>query len=229
MNITKFNKQYFEFLIPQRTRLTTEYSLNEESTEKQINSALTTMMLKDYDMIKNYLSTNVKNILDIGCGLGLIDIALYHHYNKNTRLHLLDKTNSISKDTSVRGFNKEYIFYNSMDATKDTLLSNGVNSNDIFTYEADPKNISLLKNNKYDLILSLLSCGWHYSIETYIDLIKSTLSEDGLLILDIRHNTGQLEYALEHFNLIHTIVNTAESKHTGGTIGDRYIFKLKND
>lgn len=229
MNIIEFNKQYFEFLIPQRTRLTTEYSLNEESTEEQINLALTTMMLKDYNMIKDHLPNNIKNILDIGCGLGLIDIALYHHYNKNIDLHLLDKTNSISKDTSVRGFNKEYIFYNSMDATKDTLSSNGVYSNNIFTYEADFENINLLQNNKYDLILSLLSCGWHYSIETYIDLIKSTLSKDGLLILDIRHNTGQLEYAIKHFDLVHTIVNIAESKHTGGTIGDRYIFKLKND
>jgi len=84
-----------------------------------------------------------------------------------------------------------------------------------------------LNKNRINLILSLLSCGWHYSIETYVDLIKNTLSDNGILILDIRHNTGQLEYAMEHFDLIHTIVNTAESKHTGGTIGDRYVFKKK--
>lgn len=169
----------------------------------------------------------VLSVLDIGCGLGLIDIALYHHYNKNVDLHLLDKTNSITKDTSVRGFNKEYIFYNSMDATEDTLSSNGVNTNNILLYEADDTSVKELNKNSFDLILSLLSCGWHYSIETYVDLIKNTLNDDGMLILDIRHNTGQLEYAMEHFNLIHTIVNTAESKHTGGTIGDRYIFKKK--
>lgn len=227
MNITKFNKQYFEFLIPQRTRLTTEYALTETSSNEQINLALTNMMLKDYNMIKEYLPSKVNNVLDIGCGLGLIDIALYHHYNKNANLHLLDKTNSITKDTSVRGFNKEYIFYNSMDATKDTLSSNGVDTNNILLYEADDNSVKELNKNSFDLILSLLSCGWHYSIETYVDLIKNTLSDNGILILDIRHNTGQLEYAMEHFDLIHTIINTAESKHTGGTIGDRYIFKKK--
>jgi hypothetical protein len=226
MKITSFNKDYFQYLIPQRTRLKTEYSLTLDSSEEAINEALTTMMLKDYNMIKEYLPKKVNNSLDIGCGLGLIDVALSNHYN-DINMHLLDKTNSIDENTSVRGFNKEYIFYNSMDATKDTLTSNGVNQNNIFTYEANDNNINILKKNNYELIISLLSCGWHYSLETYIDLIKTTLTPDGILILDIRHDTGQLEYAKEHFELLHSIVNTAESKHTGGTIGDRYIFKNK--
>jgi hypothetical protein len=83
---------------------------------------------------------------------------------------------------------------------------------------------SLIKN-KYDIIISLLSCGWHYSLETYIDLIKNTLSDEGIFVVDIRHDTDQLEYAKKHFKLINVLTNTAESKHTGGTIGDRYIFK----
>jgi SAM-dependent methyltransferase len=226
MKITNFNKEYFEYLIPQRTRLTTEYTITQDSSDNKINDALTSMMLKDYNMIQPHLPSNVDNILDIGCGLGLIDLALYKHYN-NVNLHMLDKTNSISKDTSVRGFNKEYIFYNSMDATKDTLVSNGVPNENINLYEVTTEHLDVLKHKKYDLILSLLSCGWHYSIETYVDLIKSTLAPEGILILDIRHNTGQLEYAQEHFELVNTIINTAESKHTGGTIGDRYIFKAK--
>jgi|688.fasta_scaffold276093_3 SAM-dependent methyltransferase len=227
MNIKKFNKQYFEFLLPQRTRLATEYSLTENSTNEEFNSSLTTMMLKDYDMICNHLPKNVDNILDIGCGLGLIDIALYHHYEKNVNLYLLDKTNSISKDTSIRGFNKDYVFYNSMDATKETLSDNGVNIDNINSYEVSDTSINELNQYKFDLIVSLLSCGWHYSIQTYIDLIKNTLTEDGVLILDIRHNTDQLDFIQQHFDLVATIINVAESKHTGGTIGDRYIFKHK--
>jgi len=227
MKINKFNKEYFKFLFPQRTRLKTEYALTLDSSQDQINDALTTMMIKDYNMIKNYLPTKITNSLDIGCGLGLIDIALYNHYNGEVNIHLLDKTNVIDENTSVRGFNKEYIFYNSMDSTKDTLVSNGVKENSIFTYEVTKNNIEQLNQNKYDLIISLLSCGWHYSLETYINLIKNTLTSDGVLILDIRHDTGQLDYAKEHFELLYTVVNTAESKHTGGTIGDRYIFKKK--
>lgn len=227
MKIQKFNKEYFVHLFPQRTRLKTEYQLTINSNSNDINDALTTMMIKDYNMIKSYLPEHTSNILDIGCGLGLIDIALNQHYQGNVNLHLLDKTNEISEDTSVRGFNKQYIFYNSMNATRHTLVDNGVNYEKLFTYEVSDKSIEQIRANKFDVIISLLSCGWHYSIETYIDLIKQTLSETGILILDIRHDTGQLEYALEHFILVDKVINIAESKHTGGTIGDRYIFKLK--
>lgn len=227
MRINKFNKEYFKYLIPQRTRLTTEYALTKDSSDEQINDALTIMMIKDYDMIKHTLPTQVENILDIGCGLGLIDLALYNHYNGNISINLLDKTNTISEDTSVRGFNKEYVFYNSMDATVETLTSNGVAENTLHAYEVNDDSLQAIEGKQFDLIMSFLSCGWHYSIETYVELIKKTLKADGVLILDIRHNTGQLEYAMEHFNLVDTIINTAESKHTGGTIGDRYVFKQK--
>lgn len=227
MKINKFNKEYFKFLFPQRTRLKTEYALTLDSSADQINDALTTMMIKDYNMIKDYLPANINNSLDIGCGLGLIDIAFFNHYNGHINLHLLDKTNSIEENSNVRGFNEKYVFYNSMDSAVDTLTSNGVSENSILAYEVSESNIEAINQNKYELIVSLLSCGWHYSIQTYTDLIKNTLTADGILILDIRHDTNQLEYAKEHFELLHTIINTAESKHTGGTIGDRYIFKKK--
>lgn len=227
MNIKSFNKDYFRYLIPQRTRITTEYQLSYDSSQDEIDAALSKMMNKDYDMIKSYLPIGSNNILDIGCGLGLIDIALYHHYNQSVNLFLLDKTNTITEDTHIRGFNKEYVFYNSMDCTRDTLQTNGVDGSNIFSYEVSTESLNKIEETKFDVILSLLSCGWHYSIETYVDLIKNTLSKNGVLILDIRHDTGQLEYAKEHFDLVDVVINTAESKHTGGTIGDRYIFKLK--
>lgn len=224
IEIKNFNREYFKFLFPQRTRLKTEYGLNFNSEQSEIDESLSAMMTKDYNMIKDFLPKNVANILDIGCGIGLIDLALYRHYN-NVNLHLLDKTNVIDENTSIRGFNKKYVFYNSMDATKKTLQDNGVDSKNIYIYEVD-NNVELIYKQRYDLIVSLLSCGWHYSIETYIDLLKNNLNDDGVLILDIRHDTGQLEYAKEHFELFKHIVNNAESKENG-TIGDRYIFRKK--
>lgn len=227
--ITYFKKEYLEFLVPQRTRINTEYLPTNESSESEIASALETMFLRDYGMIKPHLPQNVSNILDIGCGLGLVNIPLYNHYDKSVNLHLLDKTNSIEINQSVRGFNKEYVFYNSMEATRDTLTSNGVLNQNVHTYEVSTESIEQLGKIKYELIVSLLSCGWHYSIETYVDLIKNTLSPNGVLVLDIRYDTNELEYAKDNFYLIDKVVNTAESKHTGGTIGDRYFFKLKSN
>lgn len=227
MKIRKFDREYFKYLIPQRTRLKTEYSLSEISTSDEINNALTKMVKIDYDMISNYLPEKATSILDIGCGLGLIDLAVYEHYDKSCKLSLLDKTNTIDENTSVRGFNQKYVFYNSLQSTKNTLVDNGVSFEDINTFEVSEESVQELAECEFDVIMSLLSCGWHYPIETYVDLIKKSLKPEGVLILDIRHDTGQLEYAKKHFELVDTIINTAESKHTGGTIGDRYIFKRK--
>jgi 16S rRNA G1207 methylase RsmC len=183
------------------------------------------MVEKDFVQIENHLPANAANVLDIGCGLGLIDIAIHKHYSSEPVMHLLDKTQDLAEGESIRGFNKEYTFYNSLDGSKETLISNDVAEDKIKTYEVGQH--QALNEIKFDLIISLLSCGWHYSLETYVDLIKNQLTHNGILILDIRHNTGQLEYAQEHFNLIQTIENTNESKHTGGTVGDRYVFSKK--
>jgi ubiquinone/menaquinone biosynthesis C-methylase UbiE len=224
--IKKFNKDYFKYLFPQRTRLMTEYALNQDSDNDFICEQIGKMVEKDYDMIKSYLPQTADSILDIGCGLGLIDLALYNHYNGELEVNLLDKTKDLDEGENIRGFNgKKYTFYNSLDASLSTLSDNGVDTDKIKCYEVDSH--SDLFNKKYDIIVSLLSCGWHYSIELYKDLIQSTLKPEGTLILDIRHNTDQLDYAKEHFELVDHIINSAESRHDGGTVGDRYIFKLK--
>ena len=225
MIIKSFNTEYLKYLFPQRTRLMTEYALTADSDPALVASQINTMVDKDYQQIKSYLPSQASNILDIGCGLGLIDIALSNHYNSEVNLHLLDKTQDLQEGENVRGFNKQYTFYNSLNGSKETLITNGVQRDKIYTYEVGQH--EGLNQVKFDLIVSLLSCGWHYGIETYIDLIKNQLVKDGVLILDIRHNTDQLEYALEHFNLVKVIENTNESKHTGGTIGDRYVFSKK--
>jgi len=225
MIIKSFNTEYLKYLFPQRTRLMTEYALSKESDAALVASQINTMVEKDFNQIEKYLPSQANNVLDIGCGLGLIDIAIYKHYNSETNIHLLDKTQDLAEGESIRGFNKEYTFYNSLDGSKETLITNGVAENKITTYEVGQH--QALNEVKFDLIISLLSCGWHYGLETYVDLIKNQLTDNGILILDIRHNTGQLEYAQEHFNLIHTIENTNESKHTGGTVGDRYVFVKK--
>jgi hypothetical protein len=196
MIVSNFNKEYLQYLFPQRTRLTTEYALTEDSSQDDVDRALCKMVRKDYHMIEQYLPIKCDSILDIGCGLALSDIAIYNHYKSHYShdidVYLLDKNEFDT--TKISGFNKEYKGYNSMSAANDTLVSNGVPSDRIHMYETD------------------------------VDLFEQTLSDDGVLVLDIRHDTGQVETVKSKFNLHRQIYNHAESKHTGGNIGDRYIF-----
>jgi len=222
MNINNFNKDYLQYLFPQRTRLTTEYQLTNQSTQTEIDNAINLMIQKDFNMIEEYLPTHCDRSLDIGCGLGLINILLYKKY-KSTNIYLLDKTELNVEEIS--GIHKNYKFYNSMQAAKETITLNGIEENKLNLYETtDYKD---LFDIKFDVIFSLLSCGWHYPVSTYIDLLSNSLSDDGVLILDLRHNTDQLDILTSHFILEKQIYNYTESKHTGGNIGDRYIFKKK--
>lgn len=222
MKIKNFNKEYIKYLFPQRTRLTTEYQLTADSSAESIDDAITVTTNKDFDMVRNFLPNKCDNCLDIGCGLALIDICLYKHY-ENIELYLLDKT---ELDTDkIYGFNEQYRGYNSMQAAKETLLSNDIKEEHIHLYETTK--YDELYDMKFDIISSFLSCGWHYSVNTYLDLMQKALSPDGVLILDVRHNTGELEILNSNFVLVKQIFNYAESKHTGGNIGDRYIFKKK--
>lgn len=224
MTVSNFKREYLEYLFPQRTRLETEYALTRESTQEDVDAAISKMIQKDYLMVNDYLPIKCESILDIGCGLALSDVALYNHYKNNynnkPNIFLLDKNEFDT--TKISGFNKEYKGYNSMNAAHDILSTNGVDSDKINLYETD--NFDELYDKKYDIISSFLSCGWHYDVSTYMDLFDKTLSDTGVLILDIRHDTGQVETVKSKFNLHRQIYNHAESKHTGGNIGDRYIF-----
>ena len=76
--IKNFNKEYLKYLFPQRTRLTTEYALNTDSSQSEIDTALSTMIEKDFNMIEEYLPKECTKSLDIGCGLALINIPIYN-------------------------------------------------------------------------------------------------------------------------------------------------------
>lgn len=222
--IQVFDKKHLKYLFPQRTRLKTEYSLSENSDDNFILSQINKMVDNDFNIFKEYLPKDAKFVLDIGCGVGLVDVALYKHYG-SIDISLLDKTETLSEDAKISGFNQKYTFYNSLAVTGEILITNGVNENDITLREVD--DCGDLYYKKYNIIMSLLSCGWHYPISDYIDLLYVTLDDNGIIVVDIRHNTGQLDLMLKYFDIVAHIVNINESKHDGGTVGDRYIFKLK--
>ena len=127
--IEYFNKAYVDFLFLQRTRLKTEYGLSKESSEKEICEALCKLTKKDYDLVAGYLPANLDgvNILDIGCGLATIDIALSSR-TKDSVYYLLDKTEDIDPNRKFNGFNAEYVFYNNLDLLREFADKNVKNN-----------------------------------------------------------------------------------------------------
>jgi protein-L-isoaspartate O-methyltransferase len=130
------------------------------------------------------INYNVNSVLDIGCG-----IAGYHSgWMKNAKgeLFLFDK--STFNLSSLRyGMGATERYYNSLNLAKNYLARNGIEPNRIHTIEIDSKKFSY---RKYDLIVSFISLGFHYHIDTYwIDIIDS-IADEGLVIIDIRNNSS---------------------------------------
>jgi SAM-dependent methyltransferase len=138
----------------------------------------------DFDTIKDFLPKKVKNILDIGCGLGMIDLLLYKYYGA-VNLFLIDKTELNYKDLHY-GYDEKGRFYNDNNINFEFLKSNGVKVNNIYFHEA---NNTIPFRVKFDLIISTLAWGFHFPVRVYLDEVYDKLRKDGVLIIDIRKGT----------------------------------------
>jgi len=150
---------------------------------------------KEYNIIKNYLPNKAKNIMDVGCGLGIINIFLQQHYKNNLRYFLIDK-NKI--DLKIKyGFKDNYESYNDLQETKKLLNSNGIKNENILMIDAEKQ---IMIDQKIDFVISLKSMGYHYPYEKYLSLLKKVASDNCIFIFDLASKKYKdLEMIKKHF------------------------------
>lgn len=179
---------------------------------------------RDFNQIKPHLPTACLSTLDIGCGIGGIDILLYRHYNESIIMCLLDGNRD---PTSVEyGFSEKQHIYNSLDVTEKLLIENGVSSGDLIILEAD-KNNTIEVSNDFDLIISLFSWGFHYPISTYIEEVIKLIHKHSYLIIDIRKGTDGLNTLAKYFEK--TVIIDEGYKHYRVVISKPKLKGQKND
>ena len=147
---------------------------------KDIASEAENLFISEIDTFKEFLPKNVKNIMDIGCGLGIINVLLNKFYNDKTSFYLLDK-NRIDKKIKY-GFSSNYESYNDLNETKRIILENNISENCLFLFDVE-KEISI--DAKIDLVISLKSMGYHYPFETYLNLFKKNCNKNTTFIFDV--------------------------------------------
>lgn len=143
------------------------------------------------------LKDHTSRMLDIGCG-----IAGPESFFTVVDLYLIDKT-TIDQDLHY-GFQKTGSFYNSLDIAKKNLMANGVPEENIHLQEATPDN-KILFDVEFDLVISLISCGFHYPVDTYLKQIYEKLLPGGVLIIDIRKGTDGKEKIQKKFGNLRVI------------------------
>lgn len=173
---------------------------------QKLDESVQNLFEKEYETIKNFLPSNASNILDIGCGLAILDIFLAQNYEK-PNFFLIDKN---KVDLKIKyGFSKNYESYNNLNETKKILLANNILDEQIFLNNAEEK-IDI--NKKMDLVLSIKSMAFHYPLENYLDLLKRVCTKNTEFIFDISTERYQLDSLSEYFEKI-DVIYEEDSQH----------------
>ena len=164
-------------------------------------------MQAEYDRLRDHLPSHADSILDIGCGVAGIDVFLGRHYRFNPRIYLLDKT--ATDPVVYYGFESKGSVYNSLDVSRDMLIANGVAPGQIHTQEATDQN-EILFPESFDIVISLISWGFHYPVLTYIETVHQKMKPGGVLIIDIRTGTGGEQDISRFFGTYETIYQSGK-------------------
>lgn len=188
-----------------------------------IYSGIITGRLAFFEPVFSQLPQNA-NILNVGCGVGTIELILSQIYN--WKFYVVDKTSmSIRKNKDIKYYGAngdEHGFYNSWDILKDGIKTSGIDKSRFVMLnpeDAWPKDL--------DLIMSSYSWGWHYPLNVYWDRVS--LAPNGRIMLDILNN----EHSSKEIELItnrlerepverpYTVVDTSRFK-------DQHLLKNGN-
>ena len=183
-------------------RIATLIRLQRTWLKKADTEAIRTLYYKscmvDFNSIIPYIPKTIERLIDVGAGMGGVDVLLFKYYNGVPDLVLLD-ADRVDEGITY-GFSARPSAYSKKSEVKEFLISNGVPRDKFTCIKQFPA-----PSHQYDLILSLISCGFHYPLSVYMSNIKAGLKPEGVLIIDIRKDTGQFEILHSHFKYVDTI------------------------
>ena len=166
---------------------------------------------REYENIKSHLPGNPRSILDIGCGVAGIDIMLGKHYTERRiypDFYLLDKT-QLNADIYY-GIEDVPAYYNALDLSKSILEENGIDGAKIHTQEVNGG--PMFPGKSCDLVISLLSWGFHYPVSTYLDEVHEKLAPGGRLIMDVRKGNDGEQLLTDKFGSVRTIGDSKKTR-----------------
>ena len=167
-----------------------------------------------WEIADAYLAQPIKKLLDIGCGFAWESRWFNEKYG--TELWLLDgdsSTNAAKPETASYGNwntdSSQLKFYHTFDFLNSKLQELGTKNYHLI----DANNINIPSDVKFDVITSWLSCGHHYPVKTYIELMKRHSHKNTRIILDIRcKGTATNFIGVDGFEVVNVVSNEGGKK-----------------
>jgi SAM-dependent methyltransferase len=176
---------------------------------------------ENFDLLDTYLGTSPKTILDIGCGLAWESRLFNEKYG--TELYLLDgdfddnaQDDRIQQQARYTTDSKNFAFYYKLNFLKTEL--DKLNTQNY--HLVDCNNVSISEDIKFDVITSWVSCGFHYPVNTYRELILKHSHNNTVVVMDLRIPAKQRNPLVEpEFEMV-KIIN---QRHKYATSHIRFI------
>jgi SAM-dependent methyltransferase len=145
---------------------------------------------RDYNTIKDWILPEYRSVLDIGSGLGGVDILIGNETNIRT-INIMDGDGTVEKTSSYRDDTSAWC---DRKIAWD-LISRNVPFECIVKDYPPDSSLTI----PVDLVISLKSWGHHYPVAVYLPLVERSLAPGGRVIMDIRHRRGNgLQYMQDH-------------------------------
>lgn len=171
-----------------------------------VNQAMNEIHGEVIPVLQNITSNSLERVVSIGPGCGIFECFLcMQGFTK--QLLLIDIEDS---DRFYQGYSQSG--YANLAATKEFIQNNC----DVEVLTCNPQK-EILPNFNFTLALSILSMGFHYPCDSYVEFISSA-SSGSLFIMDKRLNVADNGYAeiVKHYSL---------EKLFGGSKSNRVILK----
>lgn len=137
----------------------------------------------DFDEIAPFLPASCGAILDVGSGLGGVNILLNEHFGGHVDVCLLDGEADVAK------MNLHRETFNDMAIAERFLRRHGVQR---FSYMTPKKNAP----RPFDLVVSFGSWCFHYPPAAYLDLVRASTRHGATIIVDVRKGKPDWERQL---------------------------------
>jgi len=185
-------------LILQRSQLRVHKTLTNAHVTAEMQQTFSTF-------IEPYLPiADRPRIVDIGPGLAMYHIYIARHYGGRSDHFLVDNNTQAHWDTSRKSLHKTggwhkhgskpLPFYGSQHCARAIAVSNGVSAEHWHPIDPTEEAVRALGRHSADLVMSLLSMGFHYPVSTYASAIHAVLKPHrGRLLLTLRSSESRQE------------------------------------
>ncbi len=163
-----------------------------------------------FSEIQPHLPPTCKAILDIGGGMGGIDVLVHRHYSatQDVNVYILDGDDDQPKVELHRQT------FSNRSVSEEFLITNGIERPRFIKPKDVPEVQSRgLVAGYFDLILSFNAWCFHLPPSQYLEFVDSCLSVRGVLIVDLRKNRAHwLPDLVQRFGKPVVLSETAKSQ-----------------